>query len=89
MVFLLATASRPTVAPTQPPIQWVQGLKWQEHDADHSSPLRAPGAILHSDIYMTASLSLWRALYPYLYLYLYISLLVDVFDMFLCDLYVK
>jgi hypothetical protein len=44
--FLLDTASRPALEPTQPPIQWVpgalsQGLRRPGHEADHSPPLNA------------------------------------------------
>jgi hypothetical protein len=44
--FLFTTASRLTLGPTHPPIQWVAGalslgLKWSGHEADHSSPSNA------------------------------------------------
>jgi hypothetical protein len=44
--FFLATASRPALRPTQPPIQWVSRalssrVKQQKHEADHSSPSSA------------------------------------------------
>jgi hypothetical protein len=40
--FLFSMSSRPALWPTQPPIQWVQGVlslgvNWQGHEADHSS----------------------------------------------------
>jgi hypothetical protein len=43
MIFLYATASRPILEPTQPPIQWIQGalfasVKWPRREADHSPP---------------------------------------------------
>jgi hypothetical protein len=42
-IFLFTTASRMTLEPTQPPIQWVPGalslgVKWPGHEADHSPP---------------------------------------------------
>jgi hypothetical protein len=45
-MFLFSTASRPTMGPIQPPIQWVlggggalsPGIKWSGREADHSSP---------------------------------------------------
>jgi hypothetical protein len=45
-IFLFATASRPAVRPTQPPIQWVPGVtstrvKWLGHEAEHSAPSSA------------------------------------------------
>jgi hypothetical protein len=53
-VFLLSTASRPRLEPTQLPIQWTHrtpspGVKWPGRDADHSPPSSAEvenGAIL-------------------------------------------
>jgi len=43
---LFATASRPDLAPTQPPIQWVPGaftpgVKWPGRKADHLPPSSA------------------------------------------------
>jgi hypothetical protein len=45
-IFLLSTASRPALGPTQPPIQSVPGVlspgvKRPGRDADHSPPSRA------------------------------------------------
>jgi len=42
-IFLLATASRLVLGPTQPPIQWgseflSEVLKWRRREADHSFP---------------------------------------------------
>jgi hypothetical protein len=44
--FLFCTSSRPSVGPTQPPIQWVPGalspgLKQPGREADHSPPASA------------------------------------------------
>jgi len=46
--FLLTTLSRPSLGPTQPPVQWVlgalsPGVKWQgcEVEVDYSSPSSA------------------------------------------------
>jgi hypothetical protein len=35
---IFSTSSRPAMRPTQPPIQWVPGLKGPGHEADHSFP---------------------------------------------------
>jgi hypothetical protein len=45
-IFLLTTASRVALGPTQPPIQWVPGalslgVKQLGHEADHSPPSSA------------------------------------------------
>jgi hypothetical protein len=45
-IFLLATASRPVLAPTQPPMQWVLGpltlgIKWPGREADGLLPSNA------------------------------------------------
>jgi hypothetical protein len=45
-IFLFITASIKAQGPTQPPIQWIPGalslgVKWQEREADHSSPSSA------------------------------------------------
>jgi hypothetical protein len=37
----LFTSSRPALGSTQPPIQWVPGVKRQEREADHSPPASA------------------------------------------------
>jgi hypothetical protein len=42
-IFLFSTASRPTLGPTQSPIQWVPkarspGVMWPGREADHSHP---------------------------------------------------
>jgi hypothetical protein len=33
---LFSKAFRPALGPTQPPIQWIPGVKRQEHEDDHS-----------------------------------------------------
>jgi hypothetical protein len=33
--------SRPALGPTQPPVQWVPGVKWPGHGADHPPPSSA------------------------------------------------
>jgi hypothetical protein len=45
-IFLFATASRPVLGPTQPPIKWVSGIfprvvKRPGHEGDHSPPSSA------------------------------------------------
>jgi len=45
-MFLLSTASRPALGPTQPPTQWVAGalspeVKWPGREADNSPPSSA------------------------------------------------
>jgi len=45
-IFVFATASRPFLGPTQPPIQWVlgalyPGIKRPGHEVDHSPPSSA------------------------------------------------
>jgi hypothetical protein len=40
-VFLLSTASRPALRPTQPPIKWVPGTKRPLREPNHSSPASA------------------------------------------------
>jgi hypothetical protein len=35
-ISLFSTASRPALGPTQPPIQWVPGVKLQGRETDHS-----------------------------------------------------
>jgi hypothetical protein len=45
-IFLLTTASRPALGPTQPSIQWVtgaftSGVKWPGRETDHSLPSSA------------------------------------------------
>jgi hypothetical protein len=39
--FLIATASRPAVGPTHPPIHWVPGVKRPGRETDHSPPSSA------------------------------------------------
>jgi hypothetical protein len=39
--FIFNTACRPTVGPTQPPIQWVPGVKLPGRESDHSPPTSA------------------------------------------------
>jgi len=46
LFFLLVTASRSALGPTQPPIEWVvgaltSGVKWMGREADHLSPSSA------------------------------------------------
>jgi hypothetical protein len=41
MNFLFSTSSRPALGLTQPPIQWVPGVKRQGHEADHAPPTSA------------------------------------------------
>jgi hypothetical protein len=40
-VFLFSTPFRPALGPTQPPIQWVPGIKLKGREADHSPSSRA------------------------------------------------
>jgi hypothetical protein len=45
-IFLFTTASRPTLGPTQPPVQWVPGalslgVKRPRREAEHSPPSSA------------------------------------------------
>jgi hypothetical protein len=40
-MFLFTTASRPALGPTQPPIQWVPGMKLPGREVDHSYPFSA------------------------------------------------
>jgi len=42
-IFLFTTVSRPTMRPTQTPIQWIMGalflgVQWPGHETDHSLP---------------------------------------------------
>jgi hypothetical protein len=39
--FLFSTSSRPALVPTQPPLEWVPGVKQPGHEADHSPPASA------------------------------------------------
>jgi hypothetical protein len=39
--FVFTTASRLVLGPIQPPTQWVPGVKWSGHEADHSPPSSA------------------------------------------------
>jgi hypothetical protein len=42
MIFSLASVSRPALGSTQPPVQWVPGVKARlGRDADHSPPSSA------------------------------------------------
>jgi hypothetical protein len=59
-IFLFSKASRPTLGPTQPPIQWVSGafspgVKRPGREADHSPPcdaeLKKGGVYLHSSMF--------------------------------------
>jgi len=36
---LFTTASRPLLGPTQPPVEWIPGVKRLGHEADHSHPV--------------------------------------------------
>jgi hypothetical protein len=36
VIFLFTTLSRPAMGPTQPPIQWITGVKRPECEVDHS-----------------------------------------------------
>jgi hypothetical protein len=38
---IFSTSSRPTLGSTQPPIQWVSGVKRPGREADHSPPASA------------------------------------------------
>jgi hypothetical protein len=50
------TASRPTLGPTQPPIQWLPGVKRLGREADHSPPssteVKTVGIIFAVPIYL-------------------------------------
>jgi hypothetical protein len=37
-IFLFSATSIPALGLTQPPIQWVPGVKWPEREPDHSPP---------------------------------------------------
>jgi len=39
--FIFITVFRPTLGPTQPPVQWVLGVKQLGHEVDHSPPSSA------------------------------------------------
>jgi hypothetical protein len=45
-IFHFSTSSRPNLGPTQPPIQWVPGVKRPEREADHSPPTSAEVKIM-------------------------------------------
>jgi hypothetical protein len=40
-IFLFNTMFRPALGHTQPPIQWILGVKWLGHEVDHSLPSSA------------------------------------------------
>jgi hypothetical protein len=62
-IFIFATASRPAVGPTQPPIRWVPAavklkVKWAGREADHS--LLIPTLRMHGAIPVLTHMSPWR-----------------------------
>jgi hypothetical protein len=62
-IFLCSTASRQALRPTQPPIQWVPGVKRPGHEGDHSPPSGAEvkdgdiPQLLHTSSWMVNELS--------------------------------
>jgi hypothetical protein len=38
VIDIFATASRPALGPTQPPVQWLPGIKWPGREADQLPP---------------------------------------------------
>jgi hypothetical protein len=68
-IFLFATASRPALGPTQPPIQWVPealslGVKRPGHEADQSPPSSAEvNNALHSPNMSSSRAALIKAHY--------------------------
>jgi hypothetical protein len=82
-IFLLTTASRPVLEPTQPPIEWVPGalslgVKRPGREADHSPSSSAE--VKNAWIYTSTPQYAFVALYSVetqgqLYLYLQINLL--------------
>jgi hypothetical protein len=72
-----ATASRPALGPTQPPTQWVPGVRWPESEAGHLSP--SSGEVRNAWIYASLPHTpSWSTgtLY-YLSLYIFLSLLLS------------
>jgi hypothetical protein len=50
-----ATASRPALGHTQPPVQWVPGVKWPGRESDHSPPSTSESTWSYTSILHTPS----------------------------------
>jgi hypothetical protein len=57
--FLFSTASRPALGLTQPPTQWVPGVKRPEREADRSPPFSAEVKVC-VELYHHPNTSSWR-----------------------------
>jgi hypothetical protein len=73
-IFSLTSVSRPALASTQPPIQWVQagpflgGKARPGRDADHS-PLSGAKVVNEYDLYLLTPLRLHRCVVGLLYVF--------------------
>jgi hypothetical protein len=61
-IFLLSTASRSVLGPTQPSIQWKPGVKRLDREADHTPPSSAGALCLtkHRDNFALPTHGKWK-----------------------------